>query len=629
MSVLSLQSIYSRPEALSDADPLVRVSAIHHAGLRFKQSRDASILSTLNRLLQDGDSLVSRYAAVTLAQNFDKAGVRWLLDQAIQTRGKDLELLDCLKACTHFPFLGLICEYIDVSSVPADRSDLQQLLNGLIESNINDFQDQADRNLRWREDVLKTVASLDKLNGVTRNPGKFMQLGVLLSVSEEFAPGFVWVPETGGFFPYYSECVSNQGALASGADVLFIANPHNLEDEVQTMYVFTSPELPSKSDLASKVIQFSVFNGAATVGPLQPGIVLQRLNSKSVMIYFADGTCVSESRYANDAEPGQLVLCPPFAANDLDRRARAFFVPGIKSHSKLGLNLLRNHLGEIQRNPRALLGTVQRVFPQHNTAYLKTQVQVHRPDNAQRNFLIKKAAPQDKVLLVECDHCHTEGIVPCTNCQGTKEVKCSGEYTCGYCRGTGKTRAGYTCTRCPDSHRVKGCEGTGVNQCLRCNGAKEVTCPNCRGTGNHKEAHDCPGCEGRGHRKFTCPSCNPPGSGSCFICDGTGLKFGNTCRKCDGSGQCKNCAGAGHTTASCRNCDSKGKFAAVPCNTCRTSGKCKCLQCKGQGTRECAVCFGYKRLRCRHCKGSGKFYCNHCRSSGYVVIATVDQALCR
>jgi hypothetical protein len=46
-------------------------------------------------------------------------------------------------------------------------------------------------------------------------------------------------------------------------------------------------------------------------------------------------------------------------------------------------------------------------------------------------------------------------------------------------------------------------------------------------------------------RRGECLDCDPPGSGKCAACAGTGRRLGSLCTMCHGSGECPLCGGTG------------------------------------------------------------------------------------
>src|SRR5262245_37636530 len=106
---LSLQESICSEEAFRDADPMVRLAAVHHAGARLVRGEGRSarvaggLLATLSRRLDDPDARVARYAAVALAQAGERAGLDYLSRQLLQAPPTDRPaLLACLRNCTRF-----------------------------------------------------------------------------------------------------------------------------------------------------------------------------------------------------------------------------------------------------------------------------------------------------------------------------------------------------------------------------------------------------------------------------------------------------------------------------------------------------------------------------------------------
>ena len=97
------------------------------------------------------------------------------------------------------------------------------------------------------------------------------------------------------------------------------------------------------------------------------------------------------------------------------------------------------------------------------------------------------------------------------------------------------------------------------------------TCFKCGGTGNI--TLECRACSGSGQHRKTCFCCRGSGrierdAKPCFACEGTGVKKGQTCKKCNGTGEfkpaisqvCKKCGGYGTFTETCHKCNGTGSF---------------------------------------------------------------------
>lgn len=108
------------------------------------------------------------------------------------------------------------------------------------------------------------------------------------------------------------------------------------------------------------------------------------------------------------------------------------------------------------------------------------------------------------------------------------------------------------------------------------------TCFGCSGSG--RRTFDCGPCHGTGTFAATCRTCGGSGTFTygarpCFTCDGTGIREGQSCRRCAGTGEhkpsktvtCKKCNGAGQVTSTCRRCDGTGDFS-LTCRKCGGSG---------------------------------------------------------
>ena len=86
----------------------------------------------------------------------------------------------------------------------------------------------------------------------------------------------------------------------------------------------------------------------------------------------------------------------------------------------------------------------------------------------------------------ECERCDGTGVVECMACQGT------GTFVkgCWKCKGTGKDETGNACPECAGTgnhgeETCQDCKGTGRAECEQCHGSKK--CPACGGTGQKPE----------------------------------------------------------------------------------------------------------------------------------------------
>lgn len=627
MSVLSLQQVFTRAEGFTDADPLVRISAIHHAGLRYGRLRTPEILDQLASALADDNVNVARYAAVTLAQNDDIRGVDWLLQLLTKSGDWYGGLGQSLRACTRFPFLGLLAEHIDLRSIDDVASvHSRELLGTMIHLNEGDFLDRAEREPDWRRDVLETLTTLDRIPGIRVQPGKILLHGYILSLPLESHPGFFCAPRSGGFFMHHSEAVVNSSQLAVGKEALVIANPHDPADEISTLYVLREPEEIDLDELSDLVFSADVFANACQAGPLTPGLVARRIK-KNVEVLDADGSRHRESYRTKKVAAGQLALTPQSMG---EQTGRTFYVPNLRVTDTQARRIVKQfaQLAGLQT------GSVVSVAPKKGSQRFNTvRVQLHTAENKEKEFLANNVQKDDRFLLEPCPNCSTSGVVECTTCENGREP-CSGEKRCGVCRGTGRTKNNHECTLCDSNNRTHGCEGTGEIPCIICNGAGAFACPNCSnrpgGPGVYDVAKPCTNCNGTTLHVAECDSCHPPGSGVCWICRGTGRKRNadTVCDRCQGSRKCQKCQGTGDYSAPCRSCRQTGiKTPEVKCQFCKATGKKNCRPCRKTGVRVCAICFGKKGLRCKRCKGSGKLHCGQCRSSGWTIFSVVKNSV--
>lgn len=172
---------------------------------------------------------------------------------------------------------------------------------------------------------------------------------------------------------------------------------------------------------------------------------------------------------------------------------------------------------------------------------------------------------QTLILTRTCSTC--EGSKNCTTCKGTGKG-------CKTCKGTGEY-----CIECGTTGECGYCYGSGV--CQRCQGKKGEECSKC------------------GYRH-----------GKCWLCNGTKISYGITCKACGGSGVCDQCHGNWWQT--CSSCYGDGY-----CYQCR--GNKICQTCKGTPT--CKTCGGDGH--CQACTNSdGK--CKDCAGTGEVSVQSLS-----
>ena len=179
-AILTLKDIYSRPEAFDHPDPLVRVTAIHHAGRQLAESRSEQLQTRLHDMLNDPDLFVARYTAVTLAQCGDPRAIVRILAEL--SRGGDAaqveELEGCLRDCSHFPFAVMLCRRIDLNSLPAVQ-DLQKrdFLTQLLTMTADWFYDEAERKPSFRTYVLDFLGDVHLFARNTASGGPVVPSG--------------------------------------------------------------------------------------------------------------------------------------------------------------------------------------------------------------------------------------------------------------------------------------------------------------------------------------------------------------------------------------------------------------------------------------------------------------------
>lgn len=140
-------------------------------------------------------------------------------------------------------------------------------------------------------------------------------------------------------------------------------------------------------------------------------------------------------------------------------------------------------------------------------------------------------------------------------------------------------------------------------------------------------------------KEWTCPQCDEIGAVDCASCFGAGNQI-LKCIRCEGTGACKSCKGAGYCV--CGRCNGKGTIIhtwlvvgtgpdagrhseEVACPNCKTQGEIICAKCKGEAV--CSECHGAgavaSKKECPTCKGSGRVKCQFCESKGKIKNAQI------
>ncbi len=134
----------------------------------------------------------------------------------------------------------------------------------------------------------------------------------------------------------------------------------------------------------------------------------------------------------------------------------------------------------------------------------------------------------------------------------------------------------------------KTCYDTGSRLCINCKGDGRSECGQCGGTGKTACGH----CNGAGQRWFGCDRCQS--SGNCHVCKGAGRyqDSGRVCKKCGGNGQCQFCNGGRGRYRNCKTCQGSGRW---DCDICHGKGIAKCNVCNGTLVSEC-TCYGFDRI---------------------------------
>lgn len=638
--ILNLAAIH-RMEALDDADPLVRISAIHYFGQRLRSpaQSEPSLRERLARLLSDQDRLVSRYVAVTLAESGDREALGWLLAQIVNAQGADQDdLKACLRSCSQFPFAALISERVALESLRhLSHSVERRWLERTLQLRPDEFRQAASADSIWRSHLLDKLCEVHRIPGLA-TPGHYgnrvLQRGRLLSLSNENQPGFLFWPETGVFLQYFPEAVLNRPALLRGREVLFVANPRSPTAEIVCLYVLEDAPAWTDEEILQTLTP-DLFDRAISDSPLIPGVVVAL--HKGAIVLCLNGVRRVEQYLSKHARLGQLALLHP----DDEGRPLAHFVPGLLARSAVPNIIVSRFAQQDGSQPARIV----RTFDNPPACEL-------RVDGSNRSIRLKVSAPfRVKSLLVrKCSDCQTKGCIDCPPCGGKGQIVCSGTHSCSNCRGSGqitnrKTQETYPCRSCMGNKSVQGCEGSTKVKCQNCQGASKLDCPRCRGVGNTRAAMNCRNCAGSG--SLTCSGCQGTGRkqlgdcracrqspGQCGACRGRRYFGSNPCRVCNAVGTCTNCDGTGVYSVDCNRCSGQGIFhctscrgtgrwEAIQCDLCKGTKKLPCRACNAMGIIPCRSCNQGKRP-CQKCGSSGKLLCHTCGHQGWLLAHRIE-----
>jgi hypothetical protein len=521
---LVLTDYYNSEQAFHDPDRMIRIAAVQHSGPRLE--RNARLRAILLGLLTDKDELVARYAAITLAQQGDAAGITMLLREAPLRSGPERERLDgCLRNCTRFPFAVLVNEITRIeslSSVP--DKDTRDQLEGILTLTAESFYDIVKEDASFRPQLIQLLAGLDRVPGVKCRPDTVYGPGWILSVPMGKQPGFLCCPERRMFLTFAEEAVLNPEALRRGVEVLFVTH-HPKAVSAEVVYVLEDAR-PRQDLLPAELLA-----GPPAVAGLRVGVVVDIKGDKPprAVVLTACGKPFTEKYRAQKAAVGQLALVEE--ETDLGR-PQCHFVPLGPYQAQQGsvVRLILERHGQ----HRGL--TLARVSAVHEEAEGRWPL-LEMEDASGRRFSVR--APRGRKGESAFVH------------------PCNAPRTCFRCEGTGQRQG-------PNAVRKQPCVWCDATGTLSpCAGKGQAACPACKRTGN------CEKCAGSG----SCPNCR--GSGNCPRCGGTGTYGGGgECYGCNGNRKCRWCSGH----KKCTRCQGAGD-----CSLCRGQTTVKCLICDGTG----------------------------------------------
>jgi hypothetical protein len=517
VKAISLRDYYNRLEAFYDADPMIRIAAIHRAGGKIE--RNARLRQTLRDLLNDRDSLVARYAAITLAQSGDASGLHHLVQAISRAQGQDRKELDaCLRNCVRFPFAVLLNERVFVETIPAVKDEgYREVLNKALELTSDDFYEKSERDTSFRDTFLKIMRSLDGLGGL--RAGSILDMGWILSTPMGKQPGFLICPGRRLFLKFHEESVLNRGYVERGRQVLFVA-PEGGSSEADCLYVFEDMAPRQQQVTPEDMTDFARQSG------LIPGVIAAKWESPDrVQVLCANGQSFPERYRVQKSFVGQFVLVE--AKTEMGR-PQCHFVPV----PRLGPATIRRVVSDYAAFNNLVLAQLTTI---HDVNHPKTghpRCIVRTEKGEEVTTFISAPRERSTVLMQACHVCQATAEILCENCEG------QGESTCSKCSGFHVI----SCDRC---------KGSGTFTCPVCNGSRHANCKVCKGSGRNLHG---------GPHGF----CNGTGKVLCGYCSQSGHK---TCGTCHGSRRVP--------------CDMCAKAGKVPCSRCRRTGKIRCPFCQG------------------------------------------------
>jgi hypothetical protein len=495
----SLSDYYNTLDAFQDSDRLIRIAAIHHAKSSLRRSE--KLKSIVEDLLNDTDSLVSQYAAVTLAQSGDEVGLKHLLRLIASSRGQEREdLSKCLRNCSEFPFAVLLDELIYVESVDhAQEEPHRDFLKEALGLTAERFYNRVEEDAGFRKDFFQIMKDLDSIHGLRTKPGKHMAIGRILLCPMGKQPGFIHAAGNYSFFKFQEDAVLNREYVENGREVLLIHNTRDASNQVNTIYVLE--DSPAKRvQLSKDDIMFSVGKS-----PLLAGIVVAktRREKESAEVWTPDGKSLFEFYRVQKAQAGQFALIEQ--ETELGR-PQCHFIVGLRPDS-LAIEAIVAHFASATR--RTVARIIQVTPDVHPKSGLNRCIACTDGGKAVTTY-VPSPRKDGRILMRDCDKCGGSGKVGCELCASTGHETCSncsgtGEKGCDWCHGSGK------CSKCSGSGAFGGgdcwnCDGGGL--CKKCHGTGHISCWVCKGDGGR----DCPRCKGNG-------------VSTCGYCGGDGLIF--------------------------------------------------------------------------------------------------------
>jgi HEAT repeat protein len=319
---LSLQECICSEAAFRDADPMVRLAAVHHAGARLcrGEGRTARVVGGLQavllRQLNDPDARVARYAAVALAQAGERDGLDYLTGQLRQAGPADrAALLACLRNCTRFPFAVLLHALAGLHGQGGiNPGNLAPLLREAVYLREEEYLERARRTAGYRKNLLEQLVNYQTRAGRQQGHGPACDVAVVQSVPRTEQRGVLVCRPRKLFLQFGEEGVLNPDRLQAGAEAVFVAV---LEDpEAVASFVFLLADVSPAPGPAPADLLLTSERKAGLV----PGMVLgvQALPGGALLRLAAvchDGREIVEN-YPTHGTPvtkGQLLLATPDA----------------------------------------------------------------------------------------------------------------------------------------------------------------------------------------------------------------------------------------------------------------------------------------------------------------------------